>query len=248
MEYNSLIHAIPKAWKKLIKENNVLVYDTGQPKIRLGDRNIKIADIQCKDIYPFLINEISEQPTAVAKWQEKFTSISVDLWQDVFNSAFEICDETLLQTFQYKILHRFFPCNYMLSKWYSDKLEICDYCMLTSDTLEHYFFYCKEVYVFWAALYKWWRRIYGFVFPVSVEDIIFGIYNPNNDHNINTLNYCILYGKYYIYCTKINCDKIFLFKFLQLLKNKLDVLYTQHCIKNKVADFMSRWSLIYENI
>ena len=94
--------------EKLIKENNVLIYDTGQPKIRLGDRNIKIADIQCKDIYSFLINEISEPPTAVAKWQEKFTRINVDLWQDVFNSAFEICDETLLQTFQYKILHRCF--------------------------------------------------------------------------------------------------------------------------------------------
>ena len=98
------------------------------------------------------------------------------------------------------------------------------------------------------SLYKWWKRIHGFIFPVCVEDIIFGIYNPQQDQAINTLNYCILYGKYYIYCTKSNGDKIFLFNFLHLLKNKLDILYTQHCIKNKVLDFMSRWSLIYENV
>ena len=227
MDYNCVTHALPKSWKKLITENKVSVYDTGQLKISLGNRNIKFTDLKCRDIYSFLTNE---------------------MWQDIFTSAFEICEETLLQTFQYKILNRFFPCNYVLSKWYKDKLEICEYCTLDSDTLEHYFFYCKDVHDFWMSLYKWWKRIHGFIFPACVEDIIFGIYNPQKDQAINTLNYCILYGKYYIYCTKSNGDKIFLFNFLQLLKNKLDVLYTQHCVKNKVFDFMSRWSLIYENV
>ena len=93
--------------------------------------------------------------TVVAKWQETYVAYNKDLWQDIFTFAFEICEETLFQTFQYKILKRFFPCIYVLSKWYMDKLEICEYCTLDSDTLEHYFFYRKD---FWMSLYKWWKR------------------------------------------------------------------------------------------
>ena len=51
-----------------------------------------------------------EIPTAVAKWQERFVVGNEDLWQDIFTSAFEICEETLFLTVLYKILKWFFPC------------------------------------------------------------------------------------------------------------------------------------------
>ena len=109
-----------KSWKKLITENDVSVYDKGQLKITLGKRNIKLTDLKCRDIYTFLTKEMCKIPTAVAKWQSTYVVDNEDLWQDIFTSAFEFCEGTLLQTFQYKILNRFFPCNYILSKWYKD--------------------------------------------------------------------------------------------------------------------------------
>ena len=60
-----------------------------------------------------------------------------DKWGNIFNLPYRICSETDLQVFQYKIINRFLTCNYTLSIWYSDIMNICQYCHQQSDTLVH---------------------------------------------------------------------------------------------------------------
>ena len=113
-----------------------------------------------------------------------------------------LCRDTKLQNFQYKIPNRFFSCNYTLYVWYNDSSSNCDYCACNKDTLEHYFFECNDVALFWQTFSKWWKNIFEFIFNFTTLDILFGIKNESNDICINILNYCILLGKLHIFLEK----------------------------------------------
>ena len=95
---------------------------------------------------------------------------------------------------------------------------MCQYCYKEVDTLVYYFVYCADVVIFWRQFGKMWKRIFEFWFPLREVDIIFGVWSEIGDGNIDTLNYCILFAKFYIYQTKRNGDKIFFLKFLHMLK------------------------------
>ena len=121
-----------------------------------------------------MISKIKKQPTAVKKWVEVY-DISEHEWETIFSLPFKICVETDLQTFQYKIINRFFPRNYTLSIWYSEISNMCQSCCKEVDTLVHYFVYCADVVIFWKQFEKMWKRIFEFWFPLREVDIIFGV-------------------------------------------------------------------------
>ena len=248
MDYNSLTHAIPIAWLRLIVANNVTADLTNDLRLKVDNILYTIQNVRCKLVYSYFVSKMIEAPTAVRKWSEIFF-IDKDVWKNIFTLSFEICEETLLQTFQYKIINRFFPCNYTLSIWYKDLSNKCEHCPSEEiDTIQHYFCHCQPVNDFWFSFIRWWKNVYEFNFMLSVEEIIFGVLNPNNDSNIDVLNYCILIGKYYIYYTKKSGARIFLFNFLHMLKNKLQILHTMYCLKERESVFEKKWSTLYENV
>ena len=65
---------------------------------------------------------------------------------------------------------------------------------------------------------KKWKRIFEFWFPLSKLDILFGIQNETFDEIIDTLNYCVLFAKFYIYRTKNSENKVLFFEFVHLKK------------------------------
>ncbi len=103
--------------------------------------------------------------TAINKWTETYDIDDTD-WQEIFMLPYTICNETDLQSFQYKIINRFLPCNYTLSIWYNNILETCQYCHNNIDTLVHYFVHCQDVTVFRKQFEKMWKRIYECWFPI----------------------------------------------------------------------------------
>ena len=79
-----------------------------------------------------------------------------------------------------------------------------------------------------------WKRIFEFWFPLREVDIIFCVRSEIGDGNTDTLNYCILFAKFYIHQTKRNGDKIFFLKFLHMLKNRIEV-FEAICIFPKIS-------------
>ena len=77
-------------------------------------------------------------------------------------------------------------------------------------------------------------------FVLTERDTILGIQNPNNDSCIDALNYCILIGKYYIYSVKKSGKEIFLFDFLQYVKNKIEIIYTVYCLPDQLDIFENK--------
>ena len=110
---------------------------------------------------------------------------------------------------------------------------MCQYCCKEVDTLVHYFVYCADVVIFWRQFWKMWKRIFKFWFPLGEVDIIFGVRREIGDGNIDTLNYCTLFAKFYIYQTKRNLDKLFFLKFLHMLKNRIEVFEAMYISQNK---------------
>ena len=248
MEYNSLLHAIPVEWKHIVNKNDVNIEPPNSVKVHIDRKCYAIGDIKCKHLYHIFISKINKPPTAVTKWCEIY-NIDYDLWSYYFTLAFNVCIDTELQTFQFKIIHRFFPCNYTLSLWYNDVDNMCQFCVSDRqlDSIQHYFYHCTIVANFWYSFIRWWKNITGFSFVLDEIDIIFGILNPFKDNFIDVLNYCILLGKFYIYTCKKDGTTICMFEFLILLKNRIEVLNMIYTLKGHDKAFQEKWSFLYDN-
>ena len=142
-----------------------------------------------------------------------------------------------MQSFQYKIFNRFFPCNYALSIWYENEDAICKHCHNNEiDYMEHYFFYCKKTVIFWNSLKIWFSSITNTKIHIDVQDVLFGIPNDSKNDIIDFMNYCILYGKWYIYVNKKKDTEIFFLSFIRFIKDKLLCEITISKIKGECTE------------
>ncbi len=60
--------------------------------------------------------------------------------------------------------------------------------------------FCSKTHDFWEYFSNWWKNITNFfltdIFDDIQECVLFGF--PCNSNDILTLNFCIIYAKYYI--------------------------------------------------
>ena len=101
---------------------------------------------------------------------------------------------------------------------------------------------------FWRDLFTWWGRLTNIQFPPSLVHIMFGIINENEDLNLHTLNFCILYAKEYIHNCKIYGKNVRFDTFKCLVKKRLDI---ENCIyksNNNHDVFIEMWETIYTSL
>ena len=143
---------------------------------------------QSQYIYEY-VSLIGQLPKCERKWSEY---LNTELnWEDIHIIPYCITRETYMQSFQYKIVHRFYPCNYALSIWYSDHTPCCNYCG-EIDYLEHIFFNCKQVEPLWDAIQGWWKNILDVTFKLNAQIVLFGIPKIEKDPILDIINLCIL--------------------------------------------------------
>ena len=58
---------------------------------------------------------------------------------------------------------------------------------------------------------------------LNVFYVLHGIPNLEADNQIDFMNYCILYGKWFIHQCRTNENNIFILDFIKLVKDKLKV-------------------------
>ena len=102
-------------------------------------------------------------------------------------------NDAYLITFQYKILHRVFSCNYNLFNWNIRNSPLCDICQKT-DNLEHYFYFCSDSKTFWAHINKWLSQLLSSKFNFTVLEILFGVINAEPKYWF-PINFVLLTGK-----------------------------------------------------
>ena len=103
MSFNSIKDAIPKTWRKLVKQSSGININP-VITVRIGNVNKKLPKLCTKDVYWEFVNRIVEQPTALYKWEEYYYWYDFN-WQEIFSNPFKVARETYIQSLQYRILN-----------------------------------------------------------------------------------------------------------------------------------------------
>jgi len=201
--------------------------------------------LQSNKVYWTFIDKIKKLPISVGHWLSEFPFLVESDFKDFFMLPKYITGNTKLQCFQYKILHRIFPCNHMLSKWKVVNNSSCSRCC-SVDTVEHFFFYCHECVDFWHLIENWFKTVTEVYIPLKVTNVLFGIpFTRSQDKLLSVLNFIILHAKYHLYVCKKDNRPISLTSFLHYLKYTLRIEKDIAVMKQKQDQFNTLWSFIY---
>lgn len=165
---------------------------------------VDASTIGAKALYS-LINEGRDTTcTALLRWQENREETTVRdpaEWKDICTNPFRATRETKLQSLQYKIIHRTFPCGSFLCRVRIRDSDWCRYCDAT-DTITHHLYRCAKVLPFWNSLSRWFRQqVNLYLDLLTPKEIILGL--PKGAHQRDVINHIVLAIKFYIFRQKM---------------------------------------------
>ena len=239
MYYNSLRSSIPYSWKKSVKGTKVIELETTvQLNINNIQKNLEV--VSCRDVYLEIIKGFCEKPKACLKWEAIYDLVHFD-WEQIFSIPYQVARETNIQSIQYQIIHRFYPCNSILHTWYEDHNSQCRYCDHL-DTLEHHFYNCHVTTSFWKDFQEWWFGVTSTHLNLCLFDILFGVMYYETNPLLKKLNFCILFGKSYIGRQKLDKKECRFKVFLPKLKHRLEYECVVHTENDTLESFEEMWS------
>ena len=204
----SLFNAFPEEWRKILKTNKNSIssqtHDLIQTdfKSRIEGKKVNFQNLKSKSLYDSFVSKISSIPTAQRKYNEAFSTHTFQLdWEKIYLVPFKTTLDTKLREFQYKILNRILYTNKMLFKFKKVDSPLCDFCEKELETIEHLFFHCTKVSMFWNDL-KSVLDSFNITIRFDIMNVLFGILDTDNISIL--VNYIILESKYFIYRCKLN--------------------------------------------
>ena len=230
--YQSLLHAIPRNWKKRIKEMGNKLTNVKTDKIQ------KLLQLKkpSKPFYQELMrNNISEPIHTQDKWSKILnTQISKKEWAYYYILPFQCTTTMKLRFFQTKILHRTLPLNKWLYKCNISATPNCTFCLIHAETIEHLLFDCNVSKNIWFKLSDWLKNIlpHETFDSLNIKDALFGFNSNKMDLE------CIkIFCKKFLYNCKINEQTPIFEQLLQKIRYeiKLEKLYTPD------KEFRKKW-------
>ena len=204
----SLFNAFPEEWRKILKTNKNSIssktHDLIQTdfKLRIEGKKVNFHNLKSKSLYDSFVSKISSIPTAQKKYNEAFSTHTFQLdWEKIYLLPFKTTLDTKLREFQYKILNRILYTNKMLLKFKKVDSPLCDFCEKELETIEHLFFHCTKVSMFWNDL-KSVLDSFNITIRFDIMNVLFGILDTDNISIL--VNYIILESKDFIYRCKLN--------------------------------------------
>lgn len=252
MKYNSLISAIPREWRSaILSMENPIIVDA----ISIENKVVPFLPVNCSllpvtafsnlQFSTLLIDKVFSPPTSIIKWCSLHKQLNNVDWKDIFILPYMTVRSTKIQTFQYKILNRIFPCGENLFRWKLKDTDMCSECTLP-ETLEHYFYYCCIAYTFWTNLETWIKNTMGIHLKLNVLDVLVGTPNETRGSFLSVLDYCILIGKWYLFKTRLAEKYVSFIEFLQELKYHVNIEQYLLNLEGKQEQFENKWKTLYE--
>ena len=220
IELLQLKQALPYRWRQALLNN--IIRPASKPTVEgkmitIGTKQFDLKKLSSKEIYWLLIDSKKETPKGIQKWVNQFNL--TEFHTEYYWIPYRNCRETRIQSLQYRILTRIFPCNKWLNTLKvieSDRCNICE----EIDSIEHYLITCKVLKRFWQSFIDWWKYISKQEsFTLTDQNIILGIIEYAKWKDV--LNFCLLKAKMFIYNKKIHEEEISFHGFLVHIKNSL---------------------------
>lgn len=199
LEYYKILHAIPTAWKYIIKMN---VPSATQSQNTWRDRFFNTKLPLSKFCYGELLNGVSVSNEGIcAAWQVDLnTQLSTKDIALYFKRIRLITLCTKLRYFQYRVLCRKITTNVLVSKWDINVLDACSFCANEKETLVHLLFECPFSQKIWKAASKWFKHFY-LINPTFSKRIV--IFNNYTGRMASLVNLFIVIAKFHIYKQKV---------------------------------------------
>jgi exonuclease III len=251
LEHNSIMHSIPKEWKKQIKQNKGIAGTqiAENASIKIDQTYYDIEEVTTKQIYTHVIENKCKSPTSKKRWIELYEDMDLDLeyWELIYETPFLLTKNTKVLNTQYKIINRILAVGCNLKKWKITTNDECKDCK-SKDTIEHFISECPTTKQLWKSIQNWWKNLFLFAIKISSLEIIFGLPNENKDSMIHVYNFVILYAKHYIYTNKKMSKPLSLYEFLLQLKYELKLKKEYAKQQQKVHKFNITWGQLYDNL
>ena len=162
-------------------------------------------------------------PNAVKFWKQK---LDYTLTPEDWRMGFVNSKEVRLRVLQFKILHNTYPTNILLSKMEIKATDKCSECIHTLDVIEHFFFYCPEVFSFWQDISNYILKEFNIKMHLNVTEIMFGIKKTNrklSQRDLKRINEILLLGKM---CISIKKKTESLLSLWHIFENEMNVRCT----------------------
>ena len=145
------------------------------------------------------------------------------MWPRIFKSLKNICKETKLKKFQFKLIHRTIVTKKELFRFGIKTDDECLYCG-DKDSIEHSFIECAFTKLFTQNVLNWFNRVNECQISPTTEETLFGITASSLDSTIiRKFNYTALFMRHYIYSSKLNSLAISIQDFISKLLIKYDL-------------------------
>lgn len=198
-----------------------------------------------KDIYA-IFNKKEVDIKSQIKWNNTFEYTNLN-WKLIYNIPAKCCSNTKLHWFQYRILHRILATNCLLVKMKIIEDNLCSFCRVLPETIEHLFWHCTLVTEFWESIDAWLYETIHFSLNINKQTALFGItYNVRANKPIN---YILILTRYYIYKCRINNKQLSLQAWRKEVKQFLNI-EKYIAIKNsnyeQLARNWNKWLILFE--
>ena len=208
LQYYQVVSAIPKRlWSpaKCSDTINKSFFTRNDNIFSLNESTqINLYKARSRDFYNLLNVKIhTEDQTGPKCWSEKL-SLKKDVWTKIFKSLKNICKETKLKEFQFKLIHRTIVTKKELFRFGIKADDECLYCG-DKDSIEHSFIECMFTKLFTQKVLIWFNQVNVCQISPTTEETLFGITASSQDTTIiRKFNYTTLFMCHYIYSSKLN--------------------------------------------
>ena len=190
--YTSIVKAIPKEWKLLIKGKARINHT--HCSIYIGKENIDIKEVNTKQLYNFLIVEKINRSKSHNRLSDIY-NIDEEEWKCIYCMPRNIQLSNTAKENQYKILHNCIATNQLLYKMKLIESPRCGFCFLYVQSVKHLYWDCLIIKNFWFAVKSWMCNQHDIRITLNPKLIFLGYFE---EANFKTINSVILYGKLYI--------------------------------------------------
>ena len=158
LQYYQVVSAIPKRLWSLERCSDTINRSFSTQNDNIFSLNestqINLCKAKSKDFYNlFNVKIHTEDHTGPKRWSEKL-SLNKDVWTRIFKSLKNICKDTKLKEFQFKLIHRTIVTKKELFRFGIKTDDECLYCG-DKDSVEHSFIECAFTKLFTQNVLDW---------------------------------------------------------------------------------------------
>ena len=187
-------------------------------QFKIGDKIFDPAFCKSKDFYGLLISCKSTESRGFTKLKSKFSIDDVET-KKAFSLIRTCICETYVQCFQFKILNDILFTNSRLVKIGLIQSDLCTFCNIGVETVDHLFFYCVYSRVFWDEFESYWFAIAEEQRKLELKTILLGV----TDTKCPLFNYLIVLGKLHLWNCRRNKRLPFFPSYKELVKRKYKI-------------------------